>query len=215
MTRVQFQQPLANFELVKEKIAYMSAGAFAMEAATFQTAALIDSGRDDYMVETAMLKVFSTDVLWRIINDTIQIFGGKAYFCDEPFERMMRDARINMIGEGANDVLRAFIALVGMRDVGLELKGVLEAAKSPWKNLGKLSSFAGRRLEALFAPPPVEVHDAQAGRRRGPAGQARGPLRRRRSNGCSAPTRSKSWIASISKDASPMRPSNSTSAPAC
>jgi len=146
---------------VKEKIAYMTAGVFAMEAATYQTAALIDSGREDYMIETAMLKVFSTDVLWRIINDTIQIFGGKAYFSDEPYERMMRDARINMIGEGANDVLRAFIALVGMRDVGLELKGVLEAAKSPWKNLGKLGSFAGRRIEALFSAPPVEVHNTQ------------------------------------------------------
>jgi acyl-CoA dehydrogenase family member 9 len=168
LERVQFKQPLANFELVKEKIAYMTAGVFAMESATFQTAALIDSGREDYMLETAMLKVFSTDVLWRIINDTIQIFGGKAYFTDEPYERMMRDARINMIGEGANDVLRAFIALVGMRDVGLELKGVLEAAKSPWKNLGKLSSFAGRRIEALFSAPAVAVHhtelDAEAAR---------------------------------------------------
>jgi alkylation response protein AidB-like acyl-CoA dehydrogenase len=161
LSRVQFQQSLANFELVKEKIAYMTAGVFAMEAATYQTAALIDAGHEDYMVETAMLKVFSTDVLWTIVNDTIQIFGGKAYFSDEPFERMMRDARINMIGEGANDVLRAFIALVGMRDVGLELKGVLEAAKSPWKNLGKLSNFAGRRIESMFAAPAVEVHQSQ------------------------------------------------------
>ncbi len=119
LSRVQFSQPLANFELVKEKLAYMQAGAYAMEAVTYETAALIDSGEGDFMLETAMLKVFSTDVLWRIVNDTIQIFGGKAYFSDEPYERMMRDARINMIGEGANDVLRVFTALVGMRDVGL------------------------------------------------------------------------------------------------
>jgi acyl-CoA dehydrogenase family member 9 len=131
-----------------------------MEAATYQTAALIDSGSDEYMLETAMLKVFSTEVLWRIINDTIQIFGGKAYFTDEPYERMMRDARINMIGEGANDVLRAFVALVGMRDVGLELKGVLEAVKNPFANLGKLGGFASRRLGSLFSPPKVEVHAA-------------------------------------------------------
>src|SRR5207248_11371046 len=128
------------------KLAYMNAGIFAIEAATYMTAALIDSGHDDYMLETAMLKVFATDTLWRIINDTIQIFGGKAYFTDEPFERMMRDARINMIGEGANDVLRAFVALVGLRDVGLELKSVLDAAMHPLKNLGKLGGFAGRRL---------------------------------------------------------------------
>ena len=155
---MQFQQPLANFELVKDKLAYMQAGAYAMESATYETAALIDSGEGDFMLETAMLKVFATDVLWRILNDTIQIFGGKAYFSDEPYERMMRDGRINMIGEGANDVLRVFTALVGMRDVGLELKGVLDAAKRPLSNLGKLTSFAGRKIESFFASPSVDVH---------------------------------------------------------
>ncbi len=158
LDRVQFGQPLANFELVKDKLAYMQAGTYAMESTTYETAALIDSGEGDFMLETAMLKVFATDVLWRIINDTIQIFGGKAYFSDEPYERMMRDGRINMIGEGANDVLRVFTALVGMRDVGLELKGVLDAAKRPFSNLGKLGNFAGRKLEALFTSPTVDVH---------------------------------------------------------
>ncbi len=109
------------------------------------------------MIETAMLKVFSTDVLWRIINDTIQIFGGKAYFTDEPYERMMRDGRINMIGEGANDVLRAFVALVGMRDGGLELQRVLSALKSPLKNFGRLSDFVGQRVESMFRAPDVGV----------------------------------------------------------
>ncbi len=160
-TRVQFGQPIGSFELVKDKLAYMSAGAFAMEAATYQTAALIDSGEDDYMLETAMLKVFATDTLWRIINDTIQIFGGKAYFTDEPYERMMRDARINMIGEGANDVLRAFVALVGMRDVGLELKGVLDALSNPLKHFSKIGGFAGRKLESLFRSPEVRVHNSE------------------------------------------------------
>jgi acyl-CoA dehydrogenase family member 9 len=158
LKRVQFSQPLANFELVKEKLAYMQAGAYAMEACTYQTAALIDSGAGDFMLETAMLKVLSTDILWRIVNDTIQIFGGKAYFNDEPFERMMRDARINMIGEGANDVLRVFTALVGMRDVGLELKSLLDAARHPLRNLGKLSGFAGRKMESFFSSPSVDVH---------------------------------------------------------
>src|SRR5712675_1166329 len=122
--RVQFGQTLSNFELVKDKIAYMQAGAFAMEACTYQTAALIDSGEGDFMLETAMLKVFSTEVLWKILSDTFQLHGGLAYFTDYPFERMIRDARINTIGEGANDVLRAFTALVGMRDVGLELQSI-------------------------------------------------------------------------------------------
>ncbi len=160
-TRVQFGQTLGSFELVKEKLAHMNAGAYAIEAATYLTAQLIDSGHDNYMLETAMLKVFATDVLWRIINDTIQIFGGKAYFTDEPFERMMRDGRINMIGEGANDVLRAFVALVGMRDVGLELKRILDAAKNPIRNFGRLSDFVGRRVESMFRMPEVIVSHAE------------------------------------------------------
>ncbi len=160
-TRIQFGQPIGEFELVKEKLAFMNAGVFAIEAATYMTAALIDSGHDDYMLETAMLKVFATDTLWRIVNDTIQIFGGKAYFTDEPYERMMRDARINMIGEGANDVLRAFVALVGMRDVGLELQSVLAAFKRPIKHFGKISDFVGRRVESLFRPPEVHLTHAE------------------------------------------------------
>src|SRR6185436_1579028 len=67
-TRVQFGETLGSFELVKDKLAYMQAGAFAMEACTYQTAALIDEGVEDFMLETAMLKVFSTEVLWKIIN---------------------------------------------------------------------------------------------------------------------------------------------------
>ncbi len=160
-TRVQFGQALATFDLVRDKLAYMHAGTFAMEAATYQTAALIDSGGDDYMLETAMLKVFATDVLWRIINDTIQIFGGKAYFNDEPYERMMRDGRINLIGEGANDVLRSFVALVGMREVGLELKGIVDALFSPFQNLSKIGRFAGRRIESTFGGTHIAVRSAE------------------------------------------------------
>jgi alkylation response protein AidB-like acyl-CoA dehydrogenase len=157
-TRVQFKQPLAEFELVKKKIAYMAACAFAMEATVAQCAAFIDRGAEDYMVETAMLKVWSTDALWQIVNDTIQIHGGKAYFTDQPYERWMRDARINTIGEGANDVLRSFIALVGMRGVGEKLKEVLDAIQNPWQQLGKLWNFGKSQIEARLTAPPIKVH---------------------------------------------------------
>jgi alkylation response protein AidB-like acyl-CoA dehydrogenase len=156
-TRVQFGQTLGSFELVQQKLANMAAGVFAMEAVTYLTAGLIDADTSDYMVETAMLKVFTTDTLWKIIDDTFQLHGGKAYFTDEPFERWMRDARINTIGEGANDVLRAFSALVGMRDVGLELQAILHAIQHPLGNFGRLRSFAGRRLGAMLAAPTVPV----------------------------------------------------------
>jgi alkylation response protein AidB-like acyl-CoA dehydrogenase len=159
--RIQFGQPLASFELVKEKLAYMQAGVFAMEACTYQTAALIDSGEGDFMLETAMLKVFSTETLWKILNDAFQLHGGLAYFTDQPFERMVRDARINTIGEGANDVLRAFTALVGMRDVGMELQGIRDAIYSPFGNLARLGRFTGRKLGALLSSPTVPVRSSE------------------------------------------------------
>jgi len=159
--RIQFDKPLGDFELVKAKLARMQADTFAMEAATYQTAALIDSGHGDYMLETAMLKVFATELLWRIIHDTFQIHGGLAYFTDQPYERMVRDHRIDLIGEGANDVLRAFTALVGMRDVGLELESILNAIKMPFGNFSRLGRFAGRKLGSLLASPTVSVSNVE------------------------------------------------------
>jgi acyl-CoA dehydrogenase family protein 9 len=160
-SREQFGQKLGTFELVKEKLAFMQAGVYAMEACTYQTAAFIDAGEGDFMLETAMLKVFATETLWRILNDTFQIHGGTAYFTDQPFERMVRDARINTIGEGANDVLRAFSALVGMRDVGLELEGVLNAIYHPIGNLSRIGRFAGRKLNSMLVAPSISVRSAE------------------------------------------------------
>jgi hypothetical protein len=160
-TRVQFKQTLSEFELVKKKIAFMAAHAFAMEATTRQCAAFIDSGSDDYMLETAMLKVWSTEHLWTIVNDTMQIYGGQGFFTNEPFERMMRDARLNQIGEGANDVLRAFIAVVGSKAVGEGLLEVLHAAKSPLKGFGRLFDFGREQLAARLSSPAVPVRSGE------------------------------------------------------
>jgi alkylation response protein AidB-like acyl-CoA dehydrogenase len=141
--RKQFQQTLAEFELVKKKIAFAAAHTFAMEAATAQCAACIDSGREDYMLETAILKVFATEHLWTIVNDCIQVFGGKAYFSDQPYERWMRDARINLIGEGANDVLKAFIAVVGCRGPGEYLKSLRDDMLGGRWSLRKIGAALG------------------------------------------------------------------------
>ena len=156
-SRVQFKQTLGEFEMVKKKIAYMAAHAFAMEATVSQCAAFIDRGAEDYMLETAMLKVWSCDALWQIVNDTVQIFGGQAYFSNEPYERIMRDARINQIGEGANDVLRAFIAMVGMKPVGEALLGVKNALSNPFTGIGTILSFGRKQLQSRFSVPDVPV----------------------------------------------------------
>src|SRR5438128_2357123 len=130
-TRKQFNKTLGNFDLVKKKIARMAADAYAMESMTTVTASLIDRGLEDYMLETAMLKVFTTERLWECINDVFQIYGGSAYFVDLPLERMLRDARINQIGEGSNEVLTSFIALVGMRGPGMEFKEIYDTMLKP------------------------------------------------------------------------------------
>ena len=141
--RVQFQQPLAEFQLVQKKVAFAAAHTFAMEAATLQCAAFIDRGFEDYMLETAILKIFATEHLWTIVNDTIQVWGGKGYFCDQPLERWMRDARINTIGEGANDVLKAFVAVVGCRGPGEYLKGLRDDVMGGRWSLKKLGAAIG------------------------------------------------------------------------
>jgi len=159
--RVQFQQPLSEFELVKKKIAYMAAHAFAMEATTAECASFIDRGFEDYMLETAMLKVWSTEALWQIVNDTLQIYGGKGFFTDEPLERMMRDARLNQIGEGANDVLRAFIVVYGLKPVADQLVKVKDALSRPFSQIGTLLSFGGKQLKARFTRPDVPVRSSK------------------------------------------------------
>jgi acyl-CoA dehydrogenase family member 9 len=161
-TRKQFNKTLGEFDLVKKKIARMAADAYAMEAMTTITASLIDRGLEDYMLETAMLKVFTTERLWEVINDAFQIHGGSAYFVDLPLERMLRDARINQIGEGSNEVLTSFIALVGMRGPGMEFKEIYDTMLKPSRDRVSKAWTAGmNRLGAAMRVPDVPVRSEQ------------------------------------------------------
>src|SRR5213592_3184486 len=162
-TRKQFNKTLGESDLVKKKIARIAAGAYAMEAMTTITASLIDRGLEDYMIETAMLKVFTTERLWEVINDAFQIYGGSAYFVDLPLERMLRDARINQIGEGSNEVLTSFIALVGMRGPGMEFKEIYDTMLKPTREggIGKAWSAGMNRLGASVRIPDVPVRSAE------------------------------------------------------
>jgi len=157
--RRQFGQPLANFLLVKQKLAEMAALAYAMDAGTYLTAGLIDAGIEDIMLETAILKVFASESLWKIIYDTMQLFGGRSFFSSEPLERLMRDARINMIGEGSNEVLRVFIAAAGMREVGMEYRTLLQSMKKPSLAPGALLQFA-QCLLRTFSKPEMPVRSS-------------------------------------------------------
>ncbi len=167
-SRKQFNKTLGDFDLVKKKIARMAADVYAMEAMTTVTASLIDRGLEDYMIETAMLKVFTTERLWDAVNDTFQIHGGSAYFDDSPMGRLLRDARINQIGEGSNEVLTSFIALVGMRGPGMEFKEIYDTMLKPSRqSLSRAWTAGMNRLGAAVRVPDVPVKSdrlrAQAG----------------------------------------------------
>jgi acyl-CoA dehydrogenase family protein 9 len=161
-SRRQFNKTLGDFELVQKKIARMAANAYAMEAMTTITASLIDRGLEDYMLETAMLKIYTTEMLWDAVNDAFQICGGSAYFNDRPLERMLRDARINQIGEGSNEVLTSFVALVGMRGPGMEFKEIHDTMLKPLGGrLGKAWTAGMNRLGAAVRVPSVPVESAE------------------------------------------------------
>jgi alkylation response protein AidB-like acyl-CoA dehydrogenase len=146
MERKQFGRSIGEFGLVKQKIGEMVVDAFASEAVVGLVAGLIDQGYQDYAVEAAISKIFATEALWRTTDEALQVAGGNGYMREFPYERAMRDARINRIFEGTNDILRLFVALTAMNDVGTQLKdvaqGVKEVLADPIKGFGVLSEYA-------------------------------------------------------------------------
>ncbi len=113
-------------------------------------AGLIDPGYEDYAVEAAISKVFATEALWRTADEALQVAGGNGYMREFPYERALRDCRIFRIWEGTNDILRLFIALTAMNDVGAQLKADLASSlkgvlADPIKGFGVLSDYARRR----------------------------------------------------------------------
>lgn len=119
--RHQFGITLGGFELVQEKIATAAADCYAMESANLHMAKSLAADTSDCDTEAAMIKVFGSETLWKTANDCLQVWGGLGVFTDQPFERIVRDARLNLIGDCANDALRSFIALVGFRHLGKDL----------------------------------------------------------------------------------------------
>src|SRR6185295_6796433 len=100
LQRKQFGQPLAEFGLVQSKFANMMIETFAAESMVRTTAGLMDSGKYDYSLESAMCKVFCTEAEWRIVNESLQVAGGTGYMKEYGYEKILRDSRIFTIWEG-------------------------------------------------------------------------------------------------------------------
>src|SRR5206468_7523130 len=91
---------------------------YVSESLCYFVSSIIDRGGQDDPVEGAATKVFNSEALWPAADEALQIAGGMGYMREQPYEQAMRDARINRIFEGTNEILRLYIGLTGMQKPG-------------------------------------------------------------------------------------------------
>jgi acyl-CoA dehydrogenase family protein 9 len=163
--RRQFGQPLADFELVQEKIGWMVSYLFGLEAMCYLTTGLVDAGIPDYSLESAICKVSGTEFLWYQANRALQLAGGEGYMRDQPYEKVLRDIRIFPIFEGANDVMRAFVALSGLKPLGDKLKELTSVdLTDPIRLVGVWAEYVGDRIQREVRPDRVTMaHEELSG----------------------------------------------------
>ncbi|KAM7132439.1 complex I assembly factor ACAD9, mitochondrial isoform 2-T2 [Molossus nigricans] len=148
-TRRQFSRRLSEFGLIQEKFALLAQKAYVLESMTYLTAGMLDQpGFPDCSVEAAMVKVFSSEGAWQCVSEALQVLGGTGYTKDYPHERLLRDARILLIFEGTNEILRMYIALTGLQHAGRILTGRIKELKQ-----GRVTTVletVGQRLRDSF-----------------------------------------------------------------
>jgi acyl-CoA dehydrogenase family protein 9 len=121
--RRQFGAPLSSLELVQRKIAGWTTNLFGLESMCYQAVGLVDAGVRDFSIESAICKVSCSEYALRLADEALQLAGGAGYLRSQPYEKVLRDLRVFPIFEGANDVLRIFITLTGMRRLMLAHEG--------------------------------------------------------------------------------------------
>jgi len=158
--RQQFGKQIIEFELIKDKIAQMGIDIFVAESMVYLVTGMINREGIDCAAEAAAAKIFSTEALWSTANSAMQIAGGQGYMRHFPYEKSVRDARMHLIVNGTNEVLRIFIALSGLKTPSDFLKGLGEIMSSPLKNptnavkglITYTSQRLGRALPKEFLP---------------------------------------------------------------
>jgi alkylation response protein AidB-like acyl-CoA dehydrogenase len=157
--RVQFGHPIADFEITQRKLARTATDIYASDAMLAELTRLAESPEGEYALEAACCKVFASDMLWRAADEMVQLAGGRGFVKPWPYERMLRDSRINRIFEGTNEILRLFISLNGIKEPADRMQELGVALRQPLKNLGLLSEYAASRLKSrLGATPTLDVN---------------------------------------------------------
>ncbi|MDE3216011.1 MAG: acyl-CoA dehydrogenase family protein [Gemmatimonadota bacterium] len=146
--RVQFGRPIADFEITQRKLARVAADAYAADAMLGELTAMAGRPDRDDALEAACCKVFASEMLWRSADELVQVAGGRGFVKPYPYERLLRDARVNRIFEGTNEVLRLFIALNGLQGPAGRLREVAVALRHPLRHLGLVSGFAASRVRS-------------------------------------------------------------------
>jgi alkylation response protein AidB-like acyl-CoA dehydrogenase len=164
--RVQFGRPIADFEITQRKLARTASDIYAADAMLGELTRLADHPDGEYALEAACCKVFTSEMLWRAADEMVQIAGGRGYVKPYPYERTLRDSRINRIFEGTNEILRLFISLNGIQGPAAQLREIGVALRKPLQNLGLISGFAASRLASRLGATPtldVELHERLKG----------------------------------------------------
>lgn len=149
--RKQFGKSISEFGLVKQKIGQMTVDCYVTESVVNMVSGFIDKGAHDYAAEAAISKVLASENLWNSVDAALQIAGGNGFMKEFPYERVMRDCRVNRIFEGANEILRMFIALTAMKTAATELSNISQMIQHPQtvfddpiKGFGLLASYSKR-----------------------------------------------------------------------